>query len=336
MRIITMRRIRIGVLGPSEIAFRRTVPAIINSNSAEFAGIAHASLEEYPTQSASHAAKCDKFAEAYGGMIYDSFGSMIEDDSIDAVYIPLPPDAHGRWARAAMAAGKHVMLEKPSTTSAKETEELAGIAADSGLALHENYAYAYHMQIGVLEDIASSGRIGELRLIRATFSFPYRGADDFRYHADRGGGAIIDCGGYPVNLASRFLGESAHVTSSVMGTSRGHDVDTYGAAMLEGESGLTAQISWGMDNAYRCSIELCGSTGMAATERVFTPPAEMEPVITIRDNSGIEEIVVSADDQFARSVDYFCDCIADPDLRARRYDEIIRQARLVQEIIDNK
>lgn len=331
-----MDKIRIGVMGPAEIAFRRTVPALLASERADYAGIAHASLEEWPGQSAGHAAKCDKFKDQYGGRIYESFGEMLDDENIDAVYIPLPPGAHRKWASLALSKGKHVLVEKPSTTSLEDTAALVGLAVKNERALHENYAYAFHGQIDKLHEILASGRIGDLRMVRSSFSFPYRGEQDFRYHADKGGGAIIDCGGYPVNLVSRFLGNDVHVTDSFMGTTRGHDVDTYGAATLMGDNGVIAQISWGTDNTYRCNIELHGSTGLASTERVFSPPPTMEPVITIRDNSGTEEVKVGAEDQFQRSIDYFCECIRDEETREQRYREILRQAELVQSIIDNQ
>ncbi len=330
-----MKKYRIGVLGPSEIAFRRMVPAIVNSRHFDYAGVAHADREEYPGQSDGHAAKCGKFADAFGGKVYDSFAELLSDADVDAVYIPLPPSEHLRWAEAAFAAGKHVLVEKPSTACLADTVSMTEAAEKSGLALHENYAYAYHAQVKAIRDILESGRIGELRLVRATFSFPYRGENDFRYHADRGGGAIIDCGGYPVSFASGFLGEDVKVISSSLNPTRGHDVDTYGAATLAGDNGVTAQVSWGMDNVYRCGAELHGSTGMISTDRLYSPPANMHPVITITDNSGAEKVEVPADDQFERSLDFFAECIEDTSAAAERRGQILKQAELIQAIIDN-
>lgn len=330
-----MKRYRIGVLGPSDIAFRRMVPAMTNSGHFDYAGVAHASLEEFPAQSEGHTAKCDKFKESFGGEIYESYGALLSDPSIEAVYIPLPPSEHLKWAKAAFAAGKHVLVEKPSTAKAEDTQEMIMAAENSGLALHENYAYAFHAQVKAIKDILESGRIGELRMVRATFSFPYRGESDFRYHADRGGGSIIDCGGYPINFASGFLGDNVKVTSSSLHSTRGHDVDTYGAATLEGDNGVIAQVSWGMDNVYRCGAELHGSTGMLSVDRIYSPPANMKPVITITDNSGLETIEVPADDQFERSLDYFAECIENRRKAAARRGSILKQATLIQSILDN-
>lgn len=329
-----MKRYRIGVLGPSDIAFRRMVPAISNSGHFDYAGVAHADMEEYPSQSEGHAAECDKFKETFGGKIYESYTALIGDPDVDAVYIPLPPSEHLKWAEAAFAAGKHVLVEKPSTACLADTEKLIAAAEKSGLALHENYAYAFHAQVNAIKELLESGRIGELRLVRATFSFPYRGENDFRYHADRGGGSIKDCGGYPVNFVSGFLGNDVKVISASLRSTKGHDVDTYGAATLEGDNGVIAQASWGMDNVYRCGAELHGSTGMMSVDRLYSPPAELKPVITITDNSGVEKIEVPADDQFERSLDHFAACIEDPVTAAERRAAILMQAGLVQSIID--
>ena len=329
-----MKKYRIGVLSPSEIASRRMVPAIIDSGHFEYAGVAHANFEEYPGQSAGHAAKCDRFAESFGGKIYGSFAELLGDADVDAVYIPLPPSEHLKWAEAAFAAGKHVLTEKPSTACLADTVKLIEAAEKSGLALHENYAYAFHAQVDKIREILESGRIGDLRMVRATFSFPYKGESDFRYHADKGGGAIIDCGGYPVNFASGFLGGDVRVISSSLHSTRGHDVDTYGAATLAGDNGVIAQVSWGMDNVYRCCTELHGSTGMISTDRLFSPPAGMRPVISISDNSGVEKVEVPADDQFGRSLDHFAECIENASAAADRRAKILKQAELIQSIRD--
>ena len=329
-----MKKYRIGILGPSEIAFRRMVPAIVDSGHFDYAGVAHANLEEYPEQSDGHSEKCVRFKESFGGKIFSSFAELLRDPDVDAIYIPLPPSEHLKWAEAAFEAGKHVLVEKPSTTKLSDTIKMVEAAREKGLALHENYAYAFHAQVGAIRDILESGRIGELRLVRATFSFPYRGGDDFRYHADRGGGAIIDCGGYPVNFASGFLGENVKVVSAGLFSTRGHDVDTHGAATLAGDNGVIAQVSWGMDNVYRCGAELHGSTGMISIDRLYSPPASLSPVITIIDNTGVEKVEVPADDQFRRSLDHLAACIESSAVAEKRRIAILKQAGLIQSIIE--
>lgn len=335
-----MEVIRIGVLGPSEIAFRRTVPAFVRSQMVEYVGVAHASCTEWSDTPVDESVisvetdKCKKFREKFGGRIISSYHELLDGDIIDAVYIPLPPGLHRKWTYYALLNGKHVLVEKPFTTEHSDTKKLIDYASDHSLAVHENYAFAFHRQIAELDRIVAAGEIGELRFIRSSFAFPYRGANDFRYYRSMGGGAIIDCGGYPVRLASHFLNGTITVKTSSLLSSRGHDVDVFGSVTLADEDDITAQLFFGMDNSYKCDIELYGSIGAAYTERVFSPPAEMETKITVIGPCA-KEIFIEPDDQFLHSVEYFCGCIENESLRKNNYTSIINQAQLI-EIIKSK
>ena len=79
--------------------------------------------------------KAQEFITLYGGEIYDSYEKLVTAERIDAVYIPLPPALHFKWAKKALEAGKHVLVEKPSTVCAKDTAELAALAEEKGLKL---------------------------------------------------------------------------------------------------------------------------------------------------------------------------------------------------------
>ena len=141
----------------------------------------------------------------------------------------------------------------------------------------------------------------------------------------------MDCGGYPLKLASLLLGPGGRVVCSQLSSARGHDVDVYGSATLVNNDGLTAQISFGMDNAYRCELEIWGSDGFIIAPRVFTPPANMKPTIIVR-KSDERIIEVSEDDQFRHSAEFFADCIENTDIRINNYNEIYRQSKLFEDV----
>lgn len=332
-----MKKINIAVLGPSNIAFRRTVPAIINSDFFNYVGVARASREEWGNEetfvniSECEINKCKEFYDSFGGETFDSFSSVLTDKNIDAVYIPLPPSLHKKWAIKALEFGKHVILEKPFTTNAVDTAEIISLAKKKNLVVHENYAFLYHKQIQALSNILNNRTLGDLRLIRATFSFPYRGEGDFRYHKSMGGGSTIDCGGYPIKLATYFLGSNCRLISSSLYNCRNHDVDVYGCATLEKED-VSAQLSWGMDNSYKCDIEIYGSIGCAKTNRVYSPTSDMETTIIVEINNEKEIITVEPDDQFKNSIDFFARCIYGID--EENYDSIIQQAKLIDSILE--
>lgn len=347
-----MAKIRIGILGASDIAFRRFLPALKSVRTFEFAGVAVADYREwgagldeksYEPLLAAKREKARKFIDNYGGKIYVGYENLIRSEDVDAVYIPLPPSLHFRWCQEALSAGKHVLSEKPCTTSLKDTMELVDLAQAKGLALYENYAFGLHRQIFKIRELIEEGKIGELRLIRSAFGFPYRSAEDFRYDQKMGGGALLDCGGYVLKAVQLFTGGDVEVVTSALHYTDRHDVDMYGSAVLIGKnqveaqsasqitSQIASQIAFGMDNSYKCELEIWGSQACIFAPRIFTPPAEMETQIIVKGQS--EEIIkVMPDDQFAHAIEYFGSCIENPEARETAGKEILAQSRLVDEM----
>lgn len=329
-------KIKIGVLCPSEIALRRFMPALMKCKDFEFAGISSASTEEWfgePTDELveSEKDKAKKFTDSYGGRLFESYNEMLSSPEIDAVYIPLPPALHFRWAKKALENGKHVLIEKPSTTALADTNELLKIAKANDLAVHENYMFVYHSQLDWIKN--KLFEIGEIRLIRIDFGFPFRGANDFRYNKELGGGALLDCGGYTVKLAGLFLGETAEITASQQNTKSGFDVDIYGSATLTNSDGLTAQIAFGMDNSYKCSLEIWGSEGTIYTNRILTAPDGFEPVVIVKKGNDEQKFTLPADDTFAKSIEFFKQCINSAEIRTKHYEVIRRQSVNVENIL---
>lgn len=328
---------KIGVICPSEIAFRRFMPALQKSESLEYAGIAVANQEEwggtYTDQiKRSELEKAQNFVNNYGGKIYHSYNELIEDENIQAVYLPLPPALHYKWGKRVLENGKHLFLEKPSTTSAQHTEELIDLAKKKKLALHENYMFIFHEQLSVIDEIVKNGEIGNVRLYRIAFGFPQRAKNDFRYNKKLGGGALLDCGGYTIKLARKLLGETAKLAYSNLNYTPDFDVDIYGSAAFVNHEGATAQISFGMDNDYKCDLEIWGSTGSLFTGRIFTAPAGFVPEVQIKKNNSIEKRVLPEDDTFVKSIHRFYECIINNEIRELNYAELLSQAKMVDEI----
>src|SRR5579875_2000784 len=115
-------------------------------------------------------------ASAYAGRkgierAYGGYEQLLADPEVDVVYISLPNGMHVEWSQRALEAGKHVLCEKPLSRSAQEVEQLFDLAADRGLHLSEAFMYRHHPQTKRLKALVESGAIGELRLIRGSFSF---------------------------------------------------------------------------------------------------------------------------------------------------------------------
>lgn len=326
---------RIGIICPSEIAFRRFLPALKEAGCFEYAGVAIASKEEFVGATdevlAKERAKAHTFVDSYGGKIFEGYKTLIHSDEVDAIYLPLPPGLHYKWAKEALAAGKHILCEKPCTTALATTEDLMNDAEAKGLAAHENYMFAFHDQLEAVDVIVKSGEIGDVRLYRISFGFPLRAQNDFRYNKALGGGALLDCGGYTFKYASMLLGPTAKMKYAQSNFIEGFSVDMYGSAALVNDEGVTAQVAFGMDHNYKCELEVWGSKGTIYTNRILTAPAGFAPEVIIRKGNDEEKRNLPADDAFKKSILHFYKCIEDEEVRKENYQTLLRQARLVED-----
>jgi len=326
---------RIGIICPSEIAFRRFLPALSEAGCFEYAGVAIASKKEFVGATdeilAKERSKAQSFVDSYGGEIFEGYNRLIHSDGIDAVYLPLPPGLHYKWAKEAVSAGKHILVEKPCTTSFSDTEDLVNDADGKELAAHENYMFAFHNQLEAINGIVDSGEIGAVRLYRVSFGFPMRAQNDFRYNKALGGGALLDCGGYTLKYASMLLGPTAQIKYAQSNCIDGFSVDMYGSAALVNENGVTVQVAFGMDHNYKCELEVWGSKGTIYTNRILTAPAGLVPEMIIRKGNEEEKRNLPADDAFKKSILHFYHCIENRELRKANYQILLRQAKLVDD-----
>lgn len=339
--------IRIGIICPSEIAFRRFLPALKQVKNFTFAGIGVASAEEWygkgvnfdaeaeESRLEKETAKAQTFIDEWGsGKITKGYENLVSLDDIDAVYLPLPPALHFKWAKLALEHGKHVFVEKPSTTDAVDTYELIELARKNNLAFHENYMFVYHEQLKVINDVVESGEIGDIRLYRISFGFPRRAQNDFRYNKSLGGGALIDAGGYTIKYGSYLLGDTAKLTTVQLNYIDEFEVDMYGSATMVNDKGVTAQLAFGMDNDYKCDIEIWGSKGTITSNRIFTAPAGFEPEYIIKKNQAYETRKLPVDDAFRKSIEQFEACIKDEVFRENEYKLVGTEAKLLTDFKD--
>lgn len=315
--------IRIGILGAADIAKRRFLPALKDNKEYEFAGVASSSKD------------VSDIISDFGGRAYNSYDELLNDDSIDAVYIPLPPSFHFKWGKKALEANKHVYMEKPFTISYEDTRELVNLAEEKNLAIYENYGFTFNDQIRLIKELMSDGEsFGDLRLIRGYFGFPKRADSDFRYSAELGGGALLDCGGYTLKLARFFLGDDITLLAATKQMMPGHDVDGWGSVMVRSRDGVCAQLSFGMDNQYKCEAEFWGSIGTIHAGRIFTPPPSFVPKLTLTTSKGQEVFEAKNEDAFSHAQNAFVKCVNNQRDRDEEYFEILNQARIVNEAED--
>lgn len=335
--------IRVGIICPSEIAFRRFLPSLQRVNEFSFAGVAIASPKEWAGDGkvtadvqaiiAKERQKAQTFIDSYGGKIYEGYQKLIESSDVDVIYLPLPPALHYKWAKLALQSGKHAYVEKPFTTNLKDTQELLAIAKEKKLAVHENYMFIFHRQLQAIKDLISQGEIGKVRQYRISFGFPRRAANDFRYNKTLGGGALLDAGGYCMKYASWLLGTTARLRCANSYFEPEFEVDIFGSCTMTNDEGTIVQMSFGMDCDYKCELEAWGSTGTLTTGRILTAPDGLEPDMVIKHNQEYITRKLPADNAFEKSIHRFYDCLTDESIREDNYRVIEQQSSIVSEFI---
>jgi predicted dehydrogenase len=230
----------------------------------------------------------EEFASGHGiPRAYGSYEELLGDGDVQAVYIPLPNGLHVEWTLASLAAGKHVLCEKPLSPRAEEVERCFDAAEVAGLILSEGFMWRHHPQAQRLESLVREGVIGELRLVRAAFSFQLDRFPDVRWDADLDGGALMDVGCYCVSGSRLLAGsEPERVTSEAVMADSG--VDARFVATLRFPGHLLATFDCGFDLPPRDELEAIGSTGSLFLD---DPWHSVEPGLELRGADGSVEAI---------------------------------------------
>jgi predicted dehydrogenase len=230
--------VQIGVLGAARIA-----PVALIKPAKENPDVVVAAV------AARDAARAQAFAAKHRiARVHDSYQALLTDPDIDAVYIPLPNGLHGKWTRAALDAGKHVLCEKPFTANAAEAREIAELAANSNRVVMEAFHYRYHPMALRIEQIIASGELGKLERVEAALCFPLPKFSDIRYNYSLAGGALMDAGCYPVHMVRTFGGSTPEVVSA-QPKLRDSQIDRAMTAEVRFAAGHTGQVRCSMWSA---------------------------------------------------------------------------------------
>ena len=251
--------VRIGILGAARIA-----PLALIQPAKENADVVVGAV------AARDGARAKAFAAKHDiGRVHESYEALIADPDLDAVYIPLPNGLHGRWTRAALAAGKHVLCEKPFTANAAEAREIAELTAKSDRVVMEAFHYRYHPLALRIEELIAAGTVGKLRRVEAALCFPLPNFSDIRYNYSLAGGATMDAGCYAVHMVRTFGGSTPEVVSA-QAKLRGPQVDRAMTAELRFAGGHTGRVRCSMWSSHllQISARVVGDRGEL---RAFNP-----------------------------------------------------------------
>lgn len=249
--------LRLGILGMASIARKEILPAIEQTDAVEVAAIA--------SRGGKKAAEVPELAPDAG--LFEDYGSLIESEEIEAVYIPLPNSLHVEWTLRALEAGKHVLCEKPFAMDAAGAEKAVETAREAGLTLMEGFMFRFHPQTQRLRELIEEGAVGTVRQVVAQFGHLLNDPDDVRGIGSLGGGSLGDVGCYAVSgVRLAFGGEPRR--ASAFARFDADDADRELAGVLEFDEGVGV-ISCSISSARRERLEIVGTEGRITLDAPF-------------------------------------------------------------------
>lgn len=197
------------------------------------------------------------------------YEALLDDPSIDAVYVPLPNSLHQSWVIRALEAGKPVLCEKPLGLSHGEVAAMATASQRLGVPLWEAFVFAFRPHFAQIQAWVGGGEIGPILDVASRFSFRLRSRDNIRLRPELGGGALYDVGCYPVHLAAQLFGGPAQ-RAAVLAEWDASGVDASLAGAVQFAAGrllLSCSLAAGPDTFTR----IVGSAGAITVSNPFHP-----------------------------------------------------------------
>jgi predicted dehydrogenase len=293
-----MKKIKWGVLSTANIARAAVIPAIQRSSNGELLAVASRS----ESRAKEFAAALD-VPRAYG-----SYQALLDNDDVDAVYIPLPNSLHREWTVRAAEAGKHILCEKPLAMNTAECRHMDATAERNGVGLMEAFMYRFHPQLTRVQELIQSGAIGKPRLIHSAFSFRLTNPDNIRLKPELGGGALMDVGCYCVNV-SRTLAGAEPVEAQAFANWGQTGVDEQMSGSLRFADGLMAQFDCALTLERREFYQVVGPEGYICVPAAFLPGTDVTTICEHHGPQGTTTHTVPGADEYQLMVEHFGDCL---------------------------
>lgn len=271
-----MKPVRIGILGCARIAkaalldVRDLVPEI------DLAAVA-----------SRDGARAAAYAAEHGiARSYESYEALLADETLDAIYNPLPNSLHAAWTIRALEAGKAVLCEKPLASNAAEAQSMVDAATRTGMKLVEAFHYRHHPVAALISNVVRSGALGRIRFLEAGLRIPgsLLKPDNIRFQPALAGGATMDVGAYCIN-ALRFWAGAEPVVTHAEATLFAPGIDGSMRAELSFPEDVTARFDCSLQaEALGAWVTIKGEDGELAAQNPFLP--QMGHSVTVRAKGG--------------------------------------------------
>lgn len=323
-----MRKIKWGVLGTAGIAYGQTIPGMKEASNCELYAIAGRNIEK-----AAEFQKEFGFEKAYG-----SYEELIQDEAVEAIYIPLPNTMHYEWTVKALEAKKHVLCEKPLAPSEEMAREMIETAKRNGVFLMEAFAYLHSPFIKAIKAEIENKTIGDVVYMESTFITSDYDLSNIRVRRDTLGGCLYDLGCYNTSQILWMLEEEPERIRAVSDFSQ-QGIDSYTTAIMNFKSGKRAAMNCGMvlqkeiDGRFDRidSFRIHGTKGSIKSEVQFNQAGKLAYTINIE---GKEEVkVVDTPQNYRLEVEQLGRCILEGEIPFVSNEFTLKNARLIDRIL---
>jgi predicted dehydrogenase len=308
------RPVKWGIVSTANIN-RKVIPGAKESAKVDLVAVASRTQE-----------RADAYASAWEiPQAYGSYEALLADPEIEAVYISLPNTLHVEWSTKALEAGKHVLCEKPLSRHPDEVVAAFDVADRTGRLLSEAFMYRHNPQTARATQLVADGTVGQLRLVRSTFSYGLYDEENIRLRTEVEGGALMDVGCYNVSWSRLLAGEPERVWGEAWYGPSGTDWVCTGTMRFPDD--VIAYFDCGTALTERDEVEIVGSEGSLFLD---DPYHCVVPVIEVRRGGEIERIELEYESSYRLELENLSDAIRGEGEPLLGREDAIGQARALE------
>jgi predicted dehydrogenase len=322
-----MTTLRWGILSTANIATEKVIP-----------GIRRAARNEVVAIGSRDGETARRVADRLAiPRAHDSYEALLEDQDVDAVYIPLPNHLHAEWTIAAARAGKHILCEKPLALTAADAERMIEAADGAGVHLMEAFMYRHHPSWVAVRELVASGRIGTMTAIQSWFGFYNDDRSNIRNVRDFGGGALYDVGCYCVNLSRMLFGGEPVRVEGALVRDGGDGVDVLTTGILEFETGI-ASFGCSIRSETDQRVHIYGTEGRISIGIPFNIPPDRPTEVYVTSGGdppvapAIETITFETKDPYAAEAERFAEAVLDGGATPVPPQDAVANLRVIEQV----
>ena len=316
--------LRVGVLGSASIAENGIVIP------------AHATGTRLVAVAARDRHRAQAFADMHGvERVLDSYAEVVGDPEVEAIYNPLANGLHGPWNLAAIAAGKHVLSEKPFASNADEAAEVRDAGKRAGVVVVEGFHYVYHPVTRCLHELVASGELGEIERVEVTMVNPAVPPENPRWSLELAGGALMDLGCYALHahrVLAPWLGGEPTLIAARGGERAGlPGVDEWVDADLVFPSGARGLARCHMAGPFQqLTYHVAGSRGEATVANFILPHIDDRLLVRTKAGERVEHLGTRS--SYTYQLDALIAAVRDGTPMPTDSDDAVRTMKLIDEV----